>query len=60
MRLVIQMVGEVLKVSVIPLAVKAMLALKHRWRERGPLKLGEMQVETPGWMKRHPDYKHTD
>jgi hypothetical protein len=26
---------------------KAMLALKHRWRERGPLKPGEMQVGTP-------------
>jgi hypothetical protein len=25
--------------------VKAMLALKHQWRERGPLKPGEMQIE---------------
>jgi hypothetical protein len=34
-----------------PTRAKAMLALKHRWRERGPLKPGEMQVETPEWMK---------
>jgi hypothetical protein len=34
-----------------------MLALKHRWRERGPLKPGEMQVDTPEWMKNRPEYK---
>jgi hypothetical protein len=27
-----------------PTRAKAMLALKHRWRERGPLKPGEMQL----------------
>ncbi len=27
-----------------PTCAKAMLALKHRWRERGPLKSGELQV----------------
>ncbi len=27
-----------------PTRAKAMLALKHQWRERGPLKPGEMQV----------------
>jgi hypothetical protein len=26
--------------------------------ERGPLKPGEMQVETPEWMKDWPEYKH--
>ncbi len=40
-----------------PTRAKAMLALKHRWRERGPLKPGEMQVGTPIWMHNHPDYK---
>ncbi len=30
----------------------------NRWRERGPLKTGEMQVGTPKWMKHHPDYRH--
>ncbi len=39
-------------------ACKAMLALKHRSRERGPLKPGEMQVGTPEWMKNRPEYKH--
>ncbi len=34
----------------------AMLALKHRWRERGPVKHGKMQVDTPKWMKNHPAY----
>jgi hypothetical protein len=34
-----------------------MLALKHRWRERGSLKPGEMQVETPKWMKDRPEYR---
>jgi hypothetical protein len=28
-----------------PTRAKAMLALKHQWRERGPLKPGEMQVD---------------
>jgi hypothetical protein len=37
---------------------KAMLALKHRWRARGPLKKGQMQVGTPDWMKNRPEYKH--
>jgi hypothetical protein len=41
-----------------PTRQKAMLALKHRWRERGPLKPGEMQVGTPDWMKDRPEYKH--
>jgi hypothetical protein len=36
---------------------KAMLMLKHRWRERGPLKSGEMQVETPERMKDRPEYR---
>jgi hypothetical protein len=35
-----------------------MLALKHRRRERGPLKPGEMQVYTREWMKDRPEYKH--
>jgi hypothetical protein len=35
-----------------------MLMLKHRWRERGPLKPGEMQVETAEWMRDRPEYKH--
>jgi hypothetical protein len=35
-----------------------MLALKHRWRERGPLKPGKMQVGMPDWMKNRPEYKH--
>jgi hypothetical protein len=30
----------------------------HRWRERGSLKPGEMQVATPEWMKNRPEYKH--
>jgi hypothetical protein len=41
-----------------PTRAEAMLALKHRWRERGPLKPGEMQVGTPQWMKDRPEYKH--
>jgi hypothetical protein len=41
-----------------PTRAKALLSLKHWWRERGPLKPGEMQVETPDWMKKHPDYRH--
>jgi hypothetical protein len=41
-----------------PTRAKAMLMLKHRWRERGPLKPGEMQVGTPEWMKDRPEYKH--
>jgi hypothetical protein len=32
--------------------------VKHRWRERGPLKPGEVQVGTPEWMKNRPEYKH--
>jgi hypothetical protein len=35
-----------------------MLSLKHRWRERGPLKPREMQVGTPELMKDRPEYKH--
>jgi hypothetical protein len=38
---------------------KAMLMLKHRWRERGPLKPGEMQVGTPERMKHRPEYRLT-
>jgi hypothetical protein len=34
-----------------------MLALKHRWRERGPLKPGEMQMGRPKWMDSHPAYR---
>ncbi len=41
-----------------PTRAKAMLALKHRWRERGPLKPGEMQMGRPKWMESHPDYKN--
>ena len=41
-----------------PTRAKAMLMLKHRWRKRGPLKPGEMQVGTPEWMKDRPEYKH--
>jgi hypothetical protein len=40
-----------------PTRAKAMLALKHQWRERGPLKPGEMQVGTPEWMKDRPEYR---
>ncbi len=32
-----------------PTRVKAMLMLKHRWLERGPLKLGETQMGRPKW-----------
>ncbi len=38
-----------------PTRAKAMLALKHQWRERGPLKPGEMQVGTPEWRKDRPE-----
>jgi hypothetical protein len=41
-----------------PTRAKAMLALKRRWRERKPLKPGEMQVGTPEWMKNRPEYRH--
>jgi hypothetical protein len=37
---------------------QAMLALKHQWRERGPLKLGEMQMGRPKWMHDHPAYRN--
>ncbi len=40
-----------------PTRAKAMLSLKHRWRERGPLKPGEMQAGTPEWMKDRPEYR---
>src|SRR3569833_608628 len=36
-----------------PARAKAMLALKHRWRERGPLKPGEMQMGRPKWLDAH-------
>jgi hypothetical protein len=39
-----------------PTRAKAMLALKHRWRERGRLKPGEMQMGRPKWMDSHPNY----
>jgi hypothetical protein len=32
-----------------------MLVLKHRWRERGPLRPGEMQAEKAGVDEAHPD-----
>ncbi len=28
-----------------------MLALKHRWHERGPIKPSKMQVTTPDWIE---------
>src|SRR4051812_31060612 len=34
----------------------AMLLLKQRWIQRGPLKPGERNDQPP-WMKNHPDYK---
>src|SRR4051794_6565081 len=34
---------------------EAMLRLKQRWHARGPLKLGEMLVGTPEWMKNRPE-----
>jgi hypothetical protein len=40
-----------------PTRARAMLALKHSWRERGPLKPGKMQVDTPEWMKNRPEYE---
>jgi hypothetical protein len=46
-----------LQIAAAPTRAKAMLTLKHRWRERGPLKPGDMQVETPEWMKDGPEYK---
>jgi hypothetical protein len=41
-----------------PTRAKAMLLLKQRWIQRGPLKPGEMEMGRPTWMKGHPDYKH--
>jgi hypothetical protein len=35
---------------------EAMLRLKRRWLERGPLKAGKMQMGRPKWMDSHPDY----
>ena len=32
-------------------------AQAHRWRGRGPLKPGDMQVGTPEWMKNRPEYQ---
>jgi hypothetical protein len=40
-----------------PTRAKAMLLLKKRWLERGPLKAGEMQLGRPEWMNSHPNYK---
>jgi hypothetical protein len=41
-----------------PTRAKAMLMLKQRWLQRGPLKSGELQMGRPKWMESHPDYKH--
>jgi hypothetical protein len=37
-----------------PSRAEAMLRLKHRWRERGRLKPGEMQMGRPKWIKNRP------
>jgi hypothetical protein len=43
--------------SRLPTRAKAMLLLKQRWIQRGPLKPGEMQVGTLEWMKNRPEYQ---
>jgi hypothetical protein len=38
---------------------EAMLRLKRRWLERGPLKAGEMQMGSPKWMDSHPAHRQS-